>query len=258
MSVERALPQASEVTISVVSHGQTGMIANLLTDLTRIETRGIAKLILTLNIPEPLPEMLERLPFETLVLRNPRPVGFGANHNAAFKHCTSPWFAILNPDLRLESDFVASVLQHAEPADALLGPRVLDNYGVTADATRRLLTPWQLVRRTLGQREPAAGRETDWLAGICVILRSEAFAAVGGFDERFYMYLEDADLCLRLRLAGWRIQSIADATVRHAAQRASRHSLRHLRWHLASLAKHWLSATYWRYLIARGGHVPAR
>src|SRR5262249_13138550 len=155
-------------------------IANLLADLARVETRGIAKLILTLNIPEPLPEVLERLPFETLVLRNQRPAGFGANHNAAFKHCTSPWFAILNPDLRLESDFVASVLHHAEPVDALLGPRVLDDYGVTADATRRLLTPWQLLRRTLGLREPAADRETDWLAGICVLLRSEAFAAVGG------------------------------------------------------------------------------
>jgi len=107
------------------------------------------------------------------------------------------------------------------------------------------------LRRQLGWREPASGPEVDWLAGMCLIVRSSAFAAVGGFDERFYLYLEDADLCLRLQLAGWRIRQIDGATVIHAAQRASHRSFRHLRWHVASLMKHWLSRAYWRYLTTR-------
>ncbi len=82
---------------------------------------------------------------------------------------------------------------------------------------------------------------TDWLAGMFLLLRREAFAAVGGFDERFHMYCEDADLCLRLQLAGWRVRLVEDVAVVHAAQRASRRSWQHLRWHLTSLLRHWFS-----------------
>jgi len=239
------------LTISIVSHGQRAMVGELFADLARLRPRGVGKLILTLNRPEELPAGIESLPFEVQVLRNERARGFGANHNRAFKHCTTPWFAILNPDLHLISDFLVASLRSLDPADAVLAPRILEVGGAPADATRRLLTPWQLILRMLGERDPAQPHEVDWLAGMCVLVRSSAFAAVGGFDERYYLYLEDADLCLRMQLAGWRIRQIEDAAVIHAAQRASHRSFRHLRWHLASLIKHWLSAAYWRYFFVR-------
>ncbi len=113
------------------------------------------------------------------------------------------------------------------------------------------MTPLQLAVRTLGHRAAATADATDWLAGMCLLARSAAFDAVGGFDPRFFMYMEDADLSLRLRLAGWAVRQVDSATVVHAARRASRRSARHLRWHVTSLARHWLSAAYWRYLAAR-------
>jgi GT2 family glycosyltransferase len=85
-----------------------------------------------------------------------------------------------------------------------------------------------------------------------LLARSKAFAAVGGFDERFFMYCEDADLSIRLQLAGWRVRQIPDASVVHAAQRASRGSTRHVLWHVSSLSRHWASAAFWRYLARRG------
>ena len=239
------------LTISIVSHLQRAMVGELLADLGRLRPLGVGKLILTLNLPEELPEGIDSLPFEVLVLRNDRARGFGANHNRAFKHCTTPWFAIFNPDLHLISDFLVASLRALDPADALLAPRILEGGGAPADATRRLFTPWQFVRRLLGSRDPAQAGEVDWIAGICLLVRSSAFAAVGGFDERFYLYLEDADLSLRMQLAGWRIRQIEDAAVIHAAQRASHRSLRHLRWHVSSLLKHWMSGAYWRYYFAR-------
>jgi GT2 family glycosyltransferase len=244
-------PAIAPVTVSIVSHGQRLLVADLLADLARLRPSCVGKLILTLNRAEDLPDHLESLPFAVLVLRNERAQGFGANHNRAFQHCTTPWFAVLNPDLRLISDFFAPSLSSVESADGLLSPRVLDPGGAPADAARRLLTPWQLLLRAVGKRAPAAPTDVDWLAGICLLVRSKAFAAVGGFDERFYLYLEDADLSLRLQLAGWRIRQIEHAAVTHAAQRASHRSFRHLRWHASSLIKHWLSGAYWRYLLAR-------
>lgn len=240
------------ITLSVVSHGQRALVENLVADLVRLQPRGVAKLILTINRPEDPPAGLAALPFETVILRNERARGFGANHNRAFRECATPWFAILNPDLHLVSDFFAASVRNAADAVALVAPSIVESTGVPADSSRRLLTPWQLVLRVLGNRVPAGGDEVDWLAGMCMLVRSRAFADVGGFDERFFLYLEDADLCLRLRLAGWSIRQTPEAQVVHAAQRASHRSFRYLRWHVASLLKHWLSPAFWRYLQVRG------
>jgi N-acetylglucosaminyl-diphospho-decaprenol L-rhamnosyltransferase len=120
-----------------------------------------------------------------------------------------------------------------------------------------VLTPWQLLRRALGDRAPA-GADYDWLAGMFLLVRSDAFRASGGFDERYFMYSEDAELCLRLQLRGGRIRQVPAARVVHAAQRASRRSWQHFRWHVTSLLRYWSSGTYWRYLARRGAIRAAR
>jgi hypothetical protein len=70
---------------------------------------------------------------------------------------------------------------------------------------------------------------------------------VGGFDEGFFMYCEDFDICARLRLAGWPLAFMPQVQVVHAAQQLSHRSLRHFRWHISSLARMWSSANFWRY-----------
>jgi GT2 family glycosyltransferase len=80
-----------------------------------------------------------------------------------------------------------------------------------------------------------------------MLFRSEAYRQIGGFDERFFMYGEDFDICARLRLAGWKLSIAEHLQARHDAQRASHSSKRHLYWHLTSLLKVWSSAAFWRY-----------
>jgi GT2 family glycosyltransferase len=239
------------VTLSVVSHGQRDLVRRLLRDLHRLQPSALRRVILTLNVQEAEPVMPALAGCDVLVLRNSQPLGFGANHNQAFRHCETEWFAVLNPDLGIEVDFVGRLLLVAGPKDGLLAPQILEVDGTPADAVRRLVTPARALRRRFGRfgdvqsdRQPAV---YDWIAGMCLLLRSQAFEAVGGFDPRFFMYCEDADLCLRLQLEGWQIRRIEDVPVIHAAQRASRRSARHLGWHVASLVKHWSSAAYWRY-----------
>lgn len=248
-AVARAEPGL--VTVSVVSHGQGRLLARLLADLHAAAPATVKRLIVTLNLDEPLPP-LPPWPQGTIeVIRNPRPLGFGANHNQAFRRCQTEWFAVLNPDLRLATDVFAPLLAEAATGDALLAPAIVESDGAPADSARQLLTPWQLARRALGHRQPAQPATTDWLAGMFLLLRREAFAAVGGFDERFHMYCEDADLSLRLQLAGWHLRAVTSVAVQHAAQRSSHRSAGHLRWHVASLLRHWTSAAFWRYLRRR-------
>jgi GT2 family glycosyltransferase len=248
---------AATVTASVVSHGQGELLAQLIDDLCRVRAPSLAHLIVTLNVAEPPPDAA-RAPFRVTLLANPQPLGFGANHNRAFRHCETPWFCVLNPDLRISDDFLAPMLAAAAPQDAVLAPRVLEADGAVADSARELPTPWRLLRRALGDRRAAADDRIDWLAGMCLLIRADAFRALRGFDERYYMYCEDIDLCLRAQLAGGRLRRIGAAAVVHAAQRASHRSWRHLRWHTHSLLRLWFGATLRAYRKAAKSPSPRR
>jgi N-acetylglucosaminyl-diphospho-decaprenol L-rhamnosyltransferase len=240
-----------QLTASVVSHGQMGLVNLLIADLIRNTSPQLRRLVVTLNIPEPEPVRAEGAPFDVLVLRNDRARGFGANHNRAFQHCPTAWFAVLNPDLRLTSDVLGALLSARQPQDGLIAPLILNKDGSTADAARRLPTPWQVALRRLRHRQTGSDPQFDWLAGMSLVVNSEAFRSLGGFDERFFMYCEDTDLCLRMQLAGWQLRHVTSVAIVHQARRDSHRSLRYLGWHITSLMRLWASRVFWTYLIRR-------
>jgi GT2 family glycosyltransferase len=65
--------------------------------------------------------------------------------------------------------------------------------------------------------------EVDWVSGACMVVRREAMQAVGGFDERFFLYWEDTDLCKRIRDAGWKVVYFPAAKVIHSVGKAAIH-----------------------------------
>lgn len=242
------------ITVSIVSHGQLALILPLLEQLALHCADVLARVVLTLNIPEPDLLTGRHWPFALVRLDNTRPKGFGANHNAAFAQDAalgaSDWFLVLNPDMRFDADVLTPLLAQAQPRDGLLAPRILEPGKAGPEAHRRLITPLEILTRNKpGYLAPA---RPDWLPGLFMLYRSEAYGAIGGFDERFFMYGEDFDICARLRLAGWTIRIAEDLQARHEAQRASHRSTRHLRWHMSSLARVWLSSAFWRYRALLG------
>ena len=66
--------------------------------------------------------------------------------------------------------------------------------------------------------------DVDWVSGACMLVRRDAFAAVGGMDEGFFLYWEDADFCRRLQQAGWRTAYVPQAAAMHIGGRSSRHA----------------------------------
>lgn len=248
-------PAAPLLTVSVVSHLQAGLIQALIAQIAALEAariaRGatalVARVVVTVNVDEPLPaELAPGAPFEIRVLRNARQQGFSRNHNQAFAACDTPLFVVMNPDLDLLDDpLPALAAAFDDPLLGLAVPRVLEIDGREADVARELPTPSSILRRTLGHRSPSPA--PDWFAGVCMVIPAHVFRAVGGFDERFFMYCEDFDLCARTRLAGWRLAQVLDARMVHVAQRSSRRSLRPFLWHLNSLFKVWCSRTYRAY-----------
>ncbi|MBP8309069.1 MAG: glycosyl transferase [Burkholderiaceae bacterium] len=230
----------------------------------------IGRLVLTLNLPEPVPDDWAGLGgFKLEIIRNRVPAGFAANHNRALAGCARGLVAILNPDLQLEGPPLPdatpapgrdalSLLCGAtsEPGVGLAVPQVLEADGTASDSARDLLTPASILSRTLRARRHASASPA-WYAGMCMVLPASAWRAVGGFDERYRMYCEDFDLCARLRLAGLSLVQVPEARIVHAARRASRRSPRHLGWHVRSLLRVWRSDAYRDYrqlLRAEAGH----
>jgi N-acetylglucosaminyl-diphospho-decaprenol L-rhamnosyltransferase len=241
------------VTVSVVSHGHWDHIEPLLRQLSTWCGPSIERVILTLNVAERV-RIEEGLAFPVEIIRNARPRGFGANHNTAFARTVTPWFLVLNPDLRIDGDVLGPLLEQAEESVGLMAPRVQEPGSTEPEPYRTLVTPSELIRRRRPGHEPP--ERPSWIAGMFMLLRASAYREVRGFDERFFMYCEDVDLCVRLQVAGWKLQVATDLAVHHEAQRDSHSSPRALAWHLASFLKLWTSKGFWQYLRLRRSWKP--
>lgn len=238
------MQQHPVISISIVSHQQGALLAALLPDIATHCTMAL-EVILTLNQPETLPFDAASFPFPVRIVNNAIPKGFGANHNAAFALAGAAHFCVLNPDIRLDRDpFPALLSALSDPSIAVAAPAVFGPEGRLEDSARRFPTPPGIVCKMFHDRrrpDYAVGDSLvypDWVAGMFMLWRSAAFRAVGGFDERYFLYYEDVDICARLPRQGFRVTLVPAARVTHHAQRASRRSLRYLRWHLASMFRY--------------------
>lgn len=233
------------VTVSVISHEQEALLQRLLGDLASVEPRCVGQVVVTHNLEtadRSCPAVFDGC---CQVVVNPRPKGFGANHNAAFAYCNTDWFAVVNPDIRMQDDVFSRLIEQATLEDAVLAPALVDPHTGQIAPHRGMLTPWEVLRRRLPGWKPAD--EPLWLPGAFLLFRAEAFRRIGGFDERYFLYAEDFDICARLRLAGGRLHYVPEVQVEHAAQRSSHVRWRYLRWHVGSLLKLWTSRTFWCY-----------
>lgn len=246
-----AIEQLPEISISVVSHAQIHLIKYLLHDINQHCRALLIELILTLNLNETLPFALDSFSFPIKVIRNPIPMGFAANHNQAFTYSAGQFFCVMNPDVRLNNNpFQALLACLQDSAVGVAAPLVLSTSGEIEDSARRFPTPLKIFCKAFGR---CKGSDylvknnpiyPDWVGGMFMLLPHEVFNKIGGFDQRYFLYYEDVDLCARLRLKGYEVAVCPDAKVIHLARRSSRHSLKYLKWHLMSMMRFFCSALF--------------
>ncbi len=233
------------------------MVERLLGDLADLPE--IDQIILTHNLPEPAVQIPAGLAGKVEHINNPQPKGFAENHNAAFSHCRNAYYCVLNPDVRLlENPFPALCAQLARPGVALAAPMAVGADMVKQDTARHYPTPLRIAIRVLGRRRNNyafefgdAPLEPEWVAGMFMLLRAEDYAAVDGFDESYFMYCEDVDLCARLWQRGGKVVLVPGVRVIHDAQRSSHRNLRFLYWHVSSLIRFFLRRALGRFKPAR-------
>ena len=245
------------ITLSIVSHGHGEYVQRLLGDLERQNSTEYFKVILIINKIEEEIDVSRFKGLEIQIIKNLRPRGFGSNHNRAFEVSSTPWFAIVNPDVRLDdSCSVSKIIDSLSSDRVFLSPRVIDKWGNIVDFLRPNLSPFSILRRLRLGRGSAVSKALDgqlrfqWLAGIFLVVRQDVFRKIGGFDERFFLYCEDYDLSARVYVGGYRSGVIDNVSVVHDAQRDSHRSWQHLIWHMSGLLRVWLSRPFFQVLWA--------
>jgi GT2 family glycosyltransferase len=245
------MPNAASIVISVVSHGQAALVGALLHDIQQHCLIYSTTVIVTLNIDEPLIFSESDFDFRLEIICNARPKGFGANHNAAFQTIAGDYFCVMNPDIRLQNDPFPLLLLSAERESVgVVAPQVVNKDQCTEDSARRLPTPVGIISKALygsNSFDYEIGKHEftpDWVAGMFMLFPSDVFEKIGGFDERYFLYYEDVDLCCRLGLAGYKIALNPSAVIVHDARRQSHRNVRYFIWHLTSMLRFFLSPVY--------------
>jgi N-acetylglucosaminyl-diphospho-decaprenol L-rhamnosyltransferase len=246
------------LSLSVVSHGQVSLVREFLDDLEKQCRVEALEVLLTINVPEPLPDSFKHYTFPLTLIHNPTPLGFGENHNRAFKQARGDFFCVINPDIRINSNvFPPLVAALGDDSIGIVAPRVVDGSGVIEDSARRFPTPLKILCKLFGG---CTGRDyeirnepiyPDWVGGMFMVLRRETYQRLEGFDQRYFLYYEDVDLCARARLNGLKVGLTPQASATHNAQRSSHKNLRYLWMHIRSMLRFFLSATFLKLIWLR-------
>ncbi len=140
-------------------------------------------------------------------------IGYGCAANVGFREAKTPYALLVNPDVEMSLETIDQMLAclEANPDIGILGANLTG--------------------------EPAAGlTNVDWIVGALMLIRREALAGVGAFDERIFLFYEESDLCQRFIKAGWRLAVLNSAMAAHDVGTSSPASLKVLKiksWHVA-------------------------
>ena len=193
---------------------------------------------------------------EVRLVENADNRGFATAANQGIRATAAPYVFVLNPDATITGGTLSAFVKLAEerPSVAVFGPLVRDPDGSIYPSARKVpsigeavghafLHPFAPDNRfsrayTMAEWDRATEREVSWVSGSSMLLRRTALEGVGLFDEGYFMYAEDADLCTRIREAGWTVLFTPELEVTHVRGVSTGNSKRMIREHSRSIYRY--------------------
>jgi len=242
-----------ELSIVVVNYRSGEPLRRLFDSSRRHPVAAEHEFIVVDNSPgDGVAEWLAETAPDVRVLESPENVGYARAVNAGIQAAHGRHILVLNPDIVLSDGGIDAALDYLEahPECGIVGAKLLEADGAVQRSARRFYTLTTIVlRRTpLGALMPrhsalrdhlmldddlSEPRPVDWVMGAWMLVRREALNAVGGMDERFFLYFEDVDWCYRMWEAGYECHYFPGAEFHHEYQRSSSRAgttmLHHLR-----------------------------
>lgn len=202
-------------------------------------------------------ELLQQYEGRVRVTYNPHRAGYGANHNLNLRQTGAPYFVIMNADMLVEEDtFVRlAAFMDAHPDAGMVSPRFLGEDGTVQGSNKRLPAVWDLflrrfvpgpIRRRFQRRLDAyemrdvgydAVCDVPFLSGAFLFCRTAVLERLGGFDEGFFLYFEDVDLCRRVARTH-RTMYFPGVSVTHFWKRAAHKNWRFTWYFISSAARY--------------------
>ncbi|MBI3336903.1 glycosyltransferase family 2 protein [Candidatus Peregrinibacteria bacterium] len=172
------------------------------------------------------------------IVETPHNLGFGAGYNYGARYAHGLSLLINNPAKILRHDALAELVHSLDqdPSIGIIAPQIFHADGSRRSAMRSFPTPLDiLIKRTLLKNifphrlahylrldaDPLQQQETDWVIGGCFLIRRELFSNIRGFDERFFLFFEDIDLCRRVHMTNQRVMYNPSATAVDKKERLS-------------------------------------
>lgn len=227
MFTESKIGVGVKLSIQIVNFSSRHYLRKCLFSIGENLPAGIEAEVLVVNnddetLNDVTDELMEKISFRIMELQ--KNVGFGRAHNAGFRESQGKFILFLNPDTRILPGALQALLDVFEKNEqiGIAGPLLVDLAGkVQPDCFGSRHTPLSAVKRKIFKRgkrqEFARGDifETDWVSGGAMLVRRDVFEEMGGFDEKYFMYFEDVDLCLRAKKRGSKIAVVPNALVFH-------------------------------------------
>jgi N-acetylglucosaminyl-diphospho-decaprenol L-rhamnosyltransferase len=229
--------EASTVAAVIVSYNVRDLVLDCIASL---RADGVDEIVVVDNDSrDGSAEAVRRHDPEVDVVALPVNLGFGAGVNRGVARTSTPYVAVMNPDVVVQPGSTKALADALErdPQLAVVGPRIETPDGVLypsartfpdlADAAGHAFLHFVWPGNRFSRRyrmldwDHDAPADVDWVAGTHLVARRTAWDEVAGFDEGFFMYLEDVDLCWRLRQKGWRTGYEPAARVTHAIGRST-------------------------------------
>lgn len=177
-------------------------------------------------------------------------IGFGAGHNKVLPIIDSKYHAIVNPDILLKDDAFSSIIKYMDKNDdiGMVIPKITDEDGKIQLVYRKELTVFDMfirmfckglfkkrqARHTLQDIDYSKPFQVPFGQGSFLVIRSELFKELNGFDERYFMYLEDADLCKRVNQKS-KLMYFPGASVIHKWEKGSHKNKTLFKYHICSM-----------------------
>lgn len=221
----------ANIAVVVIDHNSGEAIVDC---IESVRSQGPAEIVVIDNASTDDSCAALRRRYEDLhIITNERNVGFAAAANQGMRTTSAPYVLLLNPDAVAEPGALAALERALEekPRAAAAGALVRNPDGTAQPTRRRFPSIWQSILHglvgvfrpdnpgtrayTLDAVDLSVLTRVDWIAGPAMALRREAFEAVGGFDEAFFFFVEDVDLCKRFADAGFEVWFQPEAVVVH-------------------------------------------
>lgn len=247
-----------DLSVSVVAYHNYEDILNMISSLVECTSKILKKQIYIIDNgtedsnSENLNNFKKKISCfrDVIYIKSDKNVGFGAGHNLILDKIDSDYHAIVNPDIIFVEDCFSKIIPFFKEHGSvgMVVPKIIDEKGNLQKVYRRELTIFDLLNRilfknffrkramkhTMQDMNYSIPFKVPFAQGSFLVIRSELFKKLKGFDERYFMYVEDADLCRRVNDIS-ALMYLPNAKVIHKWEQGSHKNIKLLRYHLRSI-----------------------